>query len=175
MLETIREFAGEQLTQSDEMDATRTAHAVFFTQFAERYEFADLMPFSDNAVERLIVERANMRAALSWLEPDVRHSMLLLRLIAAHGNFWASTANYREATHWYERAITQSEAVPSAHRAKIQVQLGMTRLLQGDIPGADAKFTEGLAASRAFDEPYYSSLALIGLATCGHRAGKQRT
>ncbi len=163
MLETIREYAGERLAQHNEAEAVRLAHANTFTRFAERYEFADLMPFADNAIERLIVEQANLRAALIWLD-HTSHTELFIRLVAAHGNFWASTVNYRDASHWYERALMRSEAVPSRHRAKIQVQLGMTNLLQGDAVGAKTHLDAGLMASRAFDEPYYASLALIGLA-----------
>lgn len=163
MLETIREYAGERLAQRNEAEEVQLAHADFFTRFAERYELADLMPFADHAIERLIVEHPNLRAALNWLD-QTSHTELFMRLIAAHGNFWASTVNYRDASLWYERALARSDAIPSRHQAKIQVQLGMTILLQGDAVGAEARLAAGLVASRAFDEPYYASLALIGLA-----------
>ena len=164
MLETIREYAWEQLERSNETDSARHAHAAFFTSFAEGYELADLMPSTVNAIERLIVERANLSAALTWLDtaPDTE---LFLRLVAAHGNFWASTAAYREATSWYERALARGEPSSAASRAKIQVQLGMATLLQGDISGAEAQFAAGITACDTLGEPYYSALARLGLAT----------
>jgi non-specific serine/threonine protein kinase len=162
MLETIREYAWEQLAQSGELDATRQAHAVSFMQVAERYELGDLLPSSANAIERLMLERANLGAALSWLDSG-SDTERLLRLVAALGNFWTATAAYREATYWHERALSRSDAGPTSHRAKIQVQLGMARLLQGDIAGAEPHFTAGLSACQVFDEPYYEALALLGL------------
>lgn len=164
MLETIREYAWEQLGQSGERDAVRQAHAVACMHLAERYALADLMPSSSNAIERLIVERANLSAALTWLDgsPDTDH---LLRLIAALGNFWTATTAYREATFWHERALARTDEGPSLAHAKIQVQLGMTRLLQGDLVGAEPALSAGLAACRTVDEPYHAALALIGLAT----------
>jgi non-specific serine/threonine protein kinase len=164
MLETIRDYAREQLEQRDELDATRRAHAVAFMQLAEHYEFADLLPTSANAIERLGIERANLGAALIWLD-NAHDTERLLRLVAALGNFWTSTAAYREATYWHERALSKRDDRPDPNRAKIQVQLGMARLLQGDIAGATPHFTSGLAACRAFNEPYYAALALLGLAT----------
>jgi non-specific serine/threonine protein kinase len=164
MLETIRDYAREQLEQRDVLDATRRAHAVAFMQLAEHYEFADLLPTSANAIERLGIERANLGAALIWLD-NAHDTERLLRLVAALGNFWTSTAAYREATYWHERALSKRDDRPDPNRAKIQVQLGMARLLQGDIAGATPQFTNGLAACRAFNEPYYAALALLGLAT----------
>jgi predicted ATPase/DNA-binding CsgD family transcriptional regulator len=163
MLETIREFASEQLARSSESESAQSAHASYFTRFAEAYEFADLLPAGALAIERLEVERANLRAALTWLDQscDIEH---FIRLVAAHGNFWSAQANYREARGWFERALCVSAGRPSAHRAKILVLLGMTELFQGERQEAEARFAEGLAACRDQGEHYYSALALIGLA-----------
>ena len=164
MLETIREFADEQLTASGEANAARNAHARYFTQFAETYEFADLMPSTAYAIERLEIERANLQVALAWLAQadDTEH---FLRLVAAHGNYWAASANYHEARFWYERALAAAQGHSSNHRAKIQVLLAMTELLQGGIVTSEALFSEGLAACRTHDEPYYAAYALLGAAT----------
>jgi non-specific serine/threonine protein kinase len=164
MLETIREFANEQLAASGEADAAKNAHARYFNRFAETFEFADLMPSAARAIERIEIERANLQVALTWLAQadDTEH---FLRLIAAHGNYWAATANYHEARFWYERALAGGEGHPSNHRAKIQVLLAMTELLQGGISTSEALFAEGLAACRAHDEPYYAAYALLGAAT----------
>lgn len=163
MLETIRDYAWEQLAHSGELEATRQAHAMSFIQFAERYELADLLPSTAHAIERLVSERANLDAALTWL--DTTHdSGGLLRLISALGNFWNATADYREATSWYERILAKNAPDSDPLRAKIQVNLGMTRLLQGDLAGAEPVFASGLATCRAAGESYYAALALLGLA-----------
>jgi non-specific serine/threonine protein kinase len=171
MLETIREYAWERLAHSDEMDATRQAHAVAYLHLAERYELADLLPSSAHAIERLMTERANLDAALAWLD-NTRDTARLLRLIAALSNFWNATAAYREATSWYERVLSENDGDSDPHRAKIQVQLGMSRLLQGDIAGAEPSFAAGLATCRAAGESYYAALALLGLANAAVLQGE---
>jgi non-specific serine/threonine protein kinase len=171
MLETIREYAWERLAQSGDMDPTRQAHAIAFMQVAERYELADLLPSSARAIERLVAERSNLDAALAWLD-NTRDTERLLRLIAAMSNFWNATAAYREATSWYERMLSENAVHSDPHRAKIQVQLGMARLLQGDIAGAEPTFAVGLATCRAAGEPYYAALALIGLANAAVLRGE---
>ena len=167
MLETIREFANEQLTASGESDAVRSAHATWVIRFAERYEFADLIPSAMRAIERIDIERANLHVALSWLaaSPDIER---FLRLVAAHGNFWSATANYFEARYWYERALSSSTPIAdradiARHRARILALLGHIELLQGDIPASERRLAAGLEASRANGEPYYAALALLGL------------
>jgi non-specific serine/threonine protein kinase len=171
MLETIRDYAWEQLAQSGELEATRQAHAVAFMQFAERHELADLLPSSAHAIERLVSERANLDAALTWLD-TARDTDGLLRLISALGNFWNATADYRQATSWYERVLAENAVESDPLRAKIQVNLGMTRLLQGELAGAEPVFESGLATCRAAGEPYYAALALLGLANVAALQGE---
>lgn len=68
MLETIREFAGEQLMASGEATLIRRNHAAFFLALAERYEIIDLLPDVSQILETLEAEHANLRAALAWFE-----------------------------------------------------------------------------------------------------------
>ena len=67
LLETIREFAAEQLEASGEADETRRRHAEYYLDFAE----PGSLPFdTDELTEwlsRAELERANLRAALGWL------------------------------------------------------------------------------------------------------------
>jgi non-specific serine/threonine protein kinase len=167
MLETIRAFASEQLEATGELDAARIAHATYVIRFAETYEFADLMPSADRVIERIDVERANLHVALSWLA-ETGDTERFLRLVAAHGNFWSSTANYHEARSWYERALSSTALAAgqgeiARHRAKILALLGHIELLQGDLPAAERQLAAGLEASLTHSEPYYAVLAMLGL------------
>ena len=68
MLETIREFAGEQLVASGRNGAVRQRHAAYFIAFAERYELAELLPDGEQVLALLEAEHANLRVTLAWLE-----------------------------------------------------------------------------------------------------------
>lgn len=170
MLETIREYAVMQLDAAGDAAPARAAHAAYFIGFAERYEFADLMPSSMQAIERFTIERANLQAALAWLsaapEPD-----RMRQLLAAHGNFWAATANYHEARSWFEPVLARSDKHVTNHLAKIQVHHGMILLMQGDLEDADGWLTRGSLACQALDEPYYAAWARIGLAAVASLQG----
>lgn len=161
MLETIREFAEERLVASGEAEAVRTQHAVYFLDFAERYELAELLPDGERARVLLEVEHANLRAALTWLEAGAE-SGTLLRLAAALGRFWAGLGFYQEGRDWLERALAQGDTV-AADRAKALVALGMIQVYQGANEEAETRLAEGLANCRSLGFALHATHALIGL------------
>ena len=78
LLETIREFALEELATSGEQDDVRAAHAVFYVALARRHDCWFLEP-----------EQANLRAALRWyLAREDQDGALALS--AALSAFWLS-------------------------------------------------------------------------------------
>src|SRR5262249_47444647 len=108
MLETIREFAEEQLVASGEAEAVRQRHADCFLAFAERYELAELLPDGERARGALEAEHANLRAALTWFEARAEPRQFS-RLAALLGRFWASSGYYQEGRDWLERALRHGE------------------------------------------------------------------
>ena len=67
MLETIREFAADQLDASGETDETLRRHAARYLEFAA----PGSLPFDSDELTQWLPraepERANLRAALGWL------------------------------------------------------------------------------------------------------------
>jgi predicted ATPase len=111
MLETIREFAEEQLAASGEADRIRERHAAYFATFAERHALAELMPEANRVLALLDAEHANLRAALAWLaeRDDAR---VFLHLAAALSYFWVGQAITTRAragwnARWPMRATRQ--------------------------------------------------------------------
>ncbi len=70
MLETIREYALERLTERGEAPAMQLAHALYFRDMAERAEPALRGPDQVAWLDRLEEEQANLRAALAWCLGD---------------------------------------------------------------------------------------------------------
>ena len=110
MLETVREFALEQLTAQDEADAVREWHADYFLALAEGSE-TRLRGGAEQRLwlERLDLEHQNMRAALTWcrLYGEAERG---LRLAAALSPYWNLRGHVSEARSWLEGAL----AVPGA-------------------------------------------------------------
>jgi predicted ATPase/class 3 adenylate cyclase len=66
MLETIREFAVEQLEASGEADALRRHHAVYFSALADRAEPMLMSAQREPWMELLTAEHDNLRAMMRW-------------------------------------------------------------------------------------------------------------
>lgn len=106
LLETVREFATEQLS-ADELGPLRQRHATYFWEVIEA-TMPDLQsPESArrlNQLNRLKIEHENFRAALEWsLEGD---PVLALRLVEATSKFWAEL--FGEAHNLAERALEKA-------------------------------------------------------------------
>ena len=161
MLETIRDYASEQLAASGEDERARRAHAMYFTAYAARHEIVELVPEHVHAMDQLTAEQDNLRAALTWLlESSDRESFG--KLVAALGQFWLAQSNYQEGKTWFERALAVRPAPVDS--ASILVSLGMTEIFQEENAAAEAHLTRGATACLEQGDSHSAALALIGLA-----------
>jgi len=105
MLETIREYALEQLEASGEADQIRRRHAEWCVALAETAE--PELPRATDAgwFDLLEAELGNIRAALSWSDESDEVRQLLPRLTGALWNFWWQLGHWNEGRYWYERAL----------------------------------------------------------------------
>lgn len=99
MLETIREYALEQLESGGEAEILRRRHAEYFADLAEAAE-PELMGARQSLwLDRLEIEHDNLRAALRWAR-DRGQSRLALRLGAALWRFWYTRGHLGEGRQW---------------------------------------------------------------------------
>ena len=102
LLETLRQYAEQQLTERGEQPALRARHADWFVDLAERTDVDVRGRDEAEAVDRLEAELANLRAAHRWaVEHD--DADLALRLAAA--------------LHVYARFRLRDEVFAWAHQA----------------------------------------------------------
>ena len=66
MLDTVREYAFERLVESEEYDALRERHALYYMWFAERCSREQQGPGQSAWLDRMAREHDNLRAALEW-------------------------------------------------------------------------------------------------------------
>ncbi len=163
MLEPVRQYGLEWLEAGGEAERVRERHAEHYLALAEAAE-PELMDVDQASwLERLGIEHANLRAALSWAldpedaEPEER-AELGRRLAAALGRFWDAYGP-REGLGWLERGLARGGASPTFVRAKALGQAGWIAIFWGDYEKAVAMLEEGLASFKELgDKPGAANL-----------------
>jgi non-specific serine/threonine protein kinase len=159
MLQTVREFALEQLEASGEAAALRGRHAAYFLDLAEQAESAMMEPAYAGLLGRLQAEVSNLRAALDWYAEtgNVERS---LQLTGALAMFWFYTGRLGEGRNRLQRALAAASAEFSPlARARALVGDGLLAQVMGDAPRALASLEEGMRLRRLGGDLLGSSVA----------------
>jgi predicted ATPase/DNA-binding SARP family transcriptional activator len=160
MLETIREYAAEQLRAADER-AARTRHAGFFLTLAENAE--PELPSSDGELlDRLELDHDNIRAAIAFLESTQEHQSVL-RLVGAVWRFWYLRGHLIEGRCRLETALGH-DAEPTLARAKALNGAAAMAINAGDLAAARARAEEGLTLHRRLGDDVGAAYAAFMLA-----------
>jgi predicted ATPase/transcriptional regulator with XRE-family HTH domain len=163
LLETIREYALEQLAEHGEEAELRRRHALYFLALAEAAEPELVGPNQQIWLARLREERDNIRGALSWACGPGRDEELSLRLTSALLHFWLLQGHLNEGRQWLEAALEQGEDVRTSIRAKALNAAGHLARRQGDLADAHALLEESLALYRDVGDPLGIATALNNL------------
>ena len=107
MLETIREFASEQLSEADQVESVRAAHAAWCLTRVERWD-EQIHATTDrrSMLDRLDPELDNIRAALSWAV-ERADGDLVQDLAGRLRMYWQMRGLYREGRRWLDLAYRQ--------------------------------------------------------------------
>jgi predicted ATPase/DNA-binding CsgD family transcriptional regulator len=151
MLETVREYALEQLSMSGEEGMVRDAHAAYFVDLAERA--APLLSTEQQQMwlERLQVEQANLRVALARCEQRGENSDAL-RLAAALWRFWHRRGSWAEGRSWLDRLLaTAGDEGDLTVRATALSGAAWLAHYQNDYAAAQTAAQEAIACYRRLD------------------------
>ncbi len=171
MLEIVREYALERLSQSGDGDETRRRHLEHFVSFAEEAEpkLADRDQISWFA--RLEDEHDNLRAALAFaLDSD--DSSSALRLAVGVRRFWQIHGYLVEGRQALESALAATPAVPSELRANALNMSGILAGEQGEFDAARVSFKAALEDAHAVGATRVISSALVNLGTLAFFGGE---
>ena len=164
LLETVREYAAEQLAAAGETDAIRERHARFFVGLAERAAPAIFGGFGDERwMARLDEESANLREAHDWCEQQSARLEMSLRLAVALHWHWLARGRFNEGRLRVGIALTFSEGVDPVLRGRALTVLGDLALWQGDHANAYAPMEECVRLLRPHGDRASVAYALQGL------------
>ena len=149
MLETIREFGAERLTELPVAEDVERRHAEHYLEVARS---ANLSEEGQGAPrhELAIAELPNFRKALAWAEraglPE-----LGLRLMVALEQFWVARDPF-EARRWFERLLPSADDVDSRLHARALLMYGGMIFIVGEFERGVEIYEQSLDEYRALGD-----------------------
>ncbi|MDQ5851614.1 MAG: tetratricopeptide repeat protein, partial [Chloroflexota bacterium] len=152
LLETIREYALEQLAASGEAEALRRQHARYYVTWA-----------GVRPGDRVVAEADNLRAALQWTleRGEVELGLPLLDALTVIGWF---PETRRIRTLWHQAVRARLDTLPPVLRVQALIRLGIEAWSEQDFAVASAHLEEGLALARTLGDTVGIAAALHSLA-----------
>jgi predicted ATPase len=174
MLETIRAYATERLTATDDQHAVRERHYSYFLALARRHgtDRALRGVSGKEHLAQLDAENDNLHAALEWAV-DQTSAEQALALCAALGWYWPIRHRYLDAVEWSDRALSLPGA--DAHPALCVRALcikAWTLWPLGRGAEQPAVMAEAEAIARALADPVVLSQVLQTRASHDSTAGR---
>ncbi len=164
MLETIREFAAEQLAESGEGDALELRHAEFFRDYARSLglsvETMSLGIQQNHAGG--VREGANLRAALAR-SLESGHVELAASLAVALENFWV-TQDAAEGMRWFAALLEREGELPAELLPAVVRSAGSSTTIAGEGEKGREAYLRALQLYRELGDEF-------GIAVMLHRVG----
>ncbi len=148
VLETIREFAVEQMVEAAEAEATWDRHLSWHVALAEGAWTGFWTTEMPDWLELLEREHDNLRTALDHAA-GAGDRIQGLRIAAAMWPYWDVGGQYREGERRLAELLELAPSAPSAERGRALNAHGWLVALQGDFPRAMELMEEGVPQVRA--------------------------
>jgi DNA-binding CsgD family transcriptional regulator len=158
MLETVRQYAAEQVATADEADQIRNRHLDWAIEFAaQRYDFVAVQ-FGPATAKELAAELDSFRVGLRWAIESGR-AVDAHRLALSLALVWALPDRLHEGRGWFESLLDEAAEVPAPILAWT---LGTSANLEAQAlsPTAIARGEESLAMARQLGDRPSIALAL---------------
>jgi predicted ATPase/DNA-binding SARP family transcriptional activator len=172
LLETIREYAREQLVASGRADGIIDRHADYFAAFAAEVELDTATRTGRlGSASRLEGDGDNFRTALSRLFERGSNEDAL-RTASALSQLWVNRGLVNEARTWFERVFERADHAPADVRAKALRRFGLVATLQGDYARGRAVLEEALDLYRSSGSEPGVALTLMNLGYLATESGE---
>ncbi len=163
LLETVRQYAREQLRASGEAPLFTARHRIWFLQQLEQARGGLRTPDSAERLDRLEREIDNLRAALTSPGQGPEDKEEILRLAEPLTQFCLLRGYQAEGRQWLTAALEYFGA-PSVRAGALNAA-GTLANEQGDYPAAAALYAEGLALYAELDDTRGMARLSINLGT----------
>jgi non-specific serine/threonine protein kinase len=131
LLDVVREYAARRLLDAGESEAIARRHALQFLQLAEAAEPNLVRAEHDQWLQRLAVERSNLRSALAWTVAQ-GETVLALRFVVALWRSWRHRGEFAEGRRWLDAVLALPGSAPASLRATALWAAGALTFPQGD-------------------------------------------
>jgi predicted ATPase/class 3 adenylate cyclase len=156
LLETVRQYAQERLEETGEAEMAGGRHAAWYANLARQAEPALLRRGQLTWLDRLELERDNLRAAtdrsVTRASRDSSDAERALALAAALWRFWELRGPLSEGRRWLEEALRVSGDAHPASRARALTAVGHLAVAQGEASTSQAALEEAMPIWRACPE-----------------------
>ncbi len=151
LLQTIREFALEQLAGTTDENLVRERHAEWCTDIVEAAQSQLWGPRAIESRKRLASEEDNARAALAWAVASTRAG-LGMRLAVALRSFWVTRGQFGEGRNWLHKLLALPQQPQTSLRSTALCVAGALAIWQDDRGEAGALLEEALATARQWGD-----------------------
>ncbi|MGC1759589.1 MAG: tetratricopeptide repeat protein [Candidatus Cybelea sp.] len=166
MLEMLREFAQERLTERGEFDEIAQRHAKHMLEFAQSAERELSGASQGRWLARFELEHGNIRAALQWFARREATASGFL-LLGAVWRFWWMHGHLTEGVEWMRRflqlRLASPRAVPDEIYGKILRAYVVLLSALGNFDEARVSCEQAIALQRAIGDEAGLSASLTSL------------
>jgi predicted ATPase/transcriptional regulator with XRE-family HTH domain len=170
MLETIREYAEEQLAASGEEEVARCAHAAYYLTVVEGAEDSVFGPEHETVLRRLDRERENLRAALDGAIAG-GEAEYALRFGRELWRYWRDRSAHAEGRDRLRAILALDGVAGHVFEEELHFGAGILATDQRDFVAARASFEAALAISTATGQAVWTSDILAQLGRLAHIRG----
>jgi predicted ATPase/class 3 adenylate cyclase/DNA-binding CsgD family transcriptional regulator len=171
MLETIREYALEQLEVSGETARLRDRHLCWCADMLETAVRGMDGPEQAVWLSRVEDDHDNLRTALTWADRTGDRSGRGLWIAIQLGtNFWTHRGYHREGRAWFERLLVHVPPRSGAHAQALRA-MGNLAQRQNDYGAASSALSEAIEIMRELGDRAGVANALSSLGVVPHHAG----
>ncbi|MFJ4715795.1 ATP-binding protein [Streptomyces sp. NPDC088785] len=174
LLDTIREYGAEWLTESGRADTVRARHFAYYRDLGQRYWDEFLTPAQPVLLRALRTESADVRCALEHAYGSAELAPQGLWLASLLGPYWRALGALSEGRYWIEKGLALLDEV-GEEQAWGRFMTSLFSVWTGDLPTALELFHRALRTAREagndrvelFCEAYLGGLGAL----CGEPDG----
>ncbi len=172
LLETLRAYAREQLSSSEDVDEVLNRHAAYFLERSQQ-ALADwkLMPTHDwrDAYRH---DSKDIRSVLSRTLTAAKKRDVGIRLLASAIPFWVEFSMLDDCRHWVSLALDESVDLDASHEMALRVALGTSLTwARGPIAETQIALARALTLADTLGDIEIELQARYGLWLYGLRTG----